>query len=146
MHRRILLVALVLAPLLQASAENSVTSLLGSAAGNSLMGMLTSKLGVTQDQAEGGVGSMLKLAQEKLSKNDYDKVAKVIPGASGYVDKAKGLGAFTGALGNRQGLTGALGKLGISQETANQFIPVVESFVSKAGGSKVGNLLKAALA
>ncbi len=146
MHRRILLTGLLLASIVQAPAENSVTSLLSSAAGSSLMGMLTSKLGVTQDQAESGVGSMLKLAQEKLSKNDYDKVAKVIPGASGYIDKAKSQGAVTGALVNKQGLMGALGKLGISQDTANQFIPLVESFVSKAGGSKVGNLLKAALA
>ncbi len=145
MQRRILLACLIFAPFLTASAENSVTSMLGSAAGGTLMSMLTSKLGVTQDQAEGGVGSVLKLAQEKLSKSNYDKVANVIPGASGYVDKAKSLGAYSGALVNKQGLMGALGKLGISQDTANQFIPVVESFVSKAGGSKTGNLLKTAL-
>jgi hypothetical protein len=145
MHRRILLTGLMLAPFGRASAENSVTSMLNSAS-NPLMGMLTSKLGVTQEQAEGGVGSMLKLAQEKLAKGDFDKVAKAIPGASGYLDKAKSLGAVTGALGNKEGLMGALGRLGISQDTANKFIPAVTSFVSKAGGSKVGNLLKTALA
>ena len=129
----------MLAPFVHASAENSVTSMLNSAS-NPLMGMLTSKLGVTQDQAEGGVGSMLKLAQEKLAKGDFDKVANVIPGASKYLDKAKSLGAYTGALGNMDGLKGAFGKLGISQDTAAKFVPAVSNFVGKAGGSKVGSL------
>jgi uncharacterized protein VcgC/VcgE DUF2780 len=145
MHRRIILASLLLAPFAIASAENSVSSLLGSAS-NPLMGMLTSKLGVSQDQAEGGVGSILKLAQEKLAKGDFDKVAKAIPGASNYLEKAKSLGAISGALGNKDGLMAALGKLGISPDTAAKFIPAVTNFVSKAGGSKVGNLLKSALA
>jgi hypothetical protein len=145
MHRRIILTGLMLSAFVDASAQTSVSSLLASAS-NPLMSMLTSKLGVTQDQAEGGVGSILKLAQEKLAKGDFDKVAKAIPGASGYLEKAKSLGAFAGALGNKDGLMGALGKLGISPETAAKFIPAVTHFVSKAGGSKAGNLLKSALA
>lgn len=104
---------------------DALKSSLTGAGASSMMGMLTSTLGVTQNQAEGGVGSMLKLAQEKLSKGDFDKVAGAIPGATKYLDKAKSLGAFTGSIGNAAGLNAALGKL---------------------GGSKVGALLKSALA
>jgi hypothetical protein len=109
------------------------------------MGMLTSQLGVSSNQAEGGIGSMLKLAQEKLSAGDFDQVAAVIPGAQKYLDKAKSLGAYSGAIGNLAGLNGALGKLGIPPETAAKFVPMVTDFVGKAGGGKVGALLKSAL-
>ena len=109
------------------------------------MGMLSGKLGVTQNQAEGGVGSILKLAQEKLVKGDYDKVAGAIPGAQKYLDKAKSLGAYSGSIGNLAGLNGALGKLGIPPETASKFVPYVTDYVGKIGGSKVGALLKSAL-
>jgi len=116
-----------------------------SAGSSSLMGMLGNQLGVTQNQAEGGVGSMLKLAQEKLTKSDYAQVAAAIPGASKYLDKAKSLGAYSGAVGNMAGLNAALGKLGISPETAAMFMPLVTDYVSKVGGGKVGALLKSAL-
>jgi len=39
-----------------------------------LIGMVKSKLGVNQNQAEGSVGAILKLAKEKLPKNDFTKV------------------------------------------------------------------------
>src|SRR5215468_4319488 len=106
MQRRIVLPGLMLIALsfsLSASAANELTSMMGEAA-NPLIGSLTSKLGVTQDQAEGGIGSMLKLAQEKLNAGDFDKVASVIPGAQKYLDKAKALGAYTSLIGNKQGL------------------------------------------
>lgn len=102
-------------------------------------------LGVTKDQAEGSIGAVLALAQEKLVKGDFDKIAAVIPGASQYLDKAKSLGAVTGALGNTQGLANAFRKLGISPATAQRILPAVTDFVSKAGGDSVGNLLKGAL-
>ena len=153
MQRRNFLVAFGIAAVsapFSASAQNPIntdalkSSVMGSGS-NALLGMLTSKLGVTQNQAEGGVGSILKLAQEKLVRGDFDQVAAVIPGAQGYLDKAKALGAFTGNIGNLAGLNGALGKLGISPEVASKFIPAVTNFVGKAGGSKVGSLLKSAL-
>ncbi len=40
-----------------------------------LVGTLKSALGVTDSQAEGGVGAMLSLAQERLAKGDFDKIA-----------------------------------------------------------------------
>ena len=110
-----------------------------------LLGTLMSSLGVTQDQAEGGVGSILTLAKEKLVKGDFDKIAAVIPGADKYLQKARSLGAVAGPLVNAAGLNGALGKLGIDAATAAKFIPAVTNFVGKAGGSKLGALLASAL-
>lgn len=110
-----------------------------------LLGTLMGTLGVTQDQAEGGVGSILALASEKLAKGDFDQIAALIPGADKYLQKAKSLGAVAGPLVNGAGLNSALGKLGIDAATAAKFIPAVTNFVSKAGGSKLGSLLTAAL-
>ena len=106
---------------------------------------LSSTLGLSKNQAEGGLGSILTLAQEKLEKGDFDKVANAIPGASKYLAKAKSLGALTGPLKNLEGLKGALGKLGIDKETASKFLSSVPEIVSKTGGSDVGKLLGSVL-
>ncbi len=106
---------------------------------------LTSMLGVTEEQAQGGVGSILTLAQEKLAAGDFDKIAAVIPESQKYLDMAKDLGAVTGPVGNLAGLNGALGKLGITPDKAARFVPAVTDFVGKAGGPEVGKLLSGAL-
>jgi len=106
---------------------------------------LGSTLGLSKNQAEGGLGSMLTLAQEKLQKGDFDKVASVIPGASKYINKAKSLGAVNGPLKNLAGLENALGKLGISKDTASKFLSAVPEVVSKVGGEDVGKLLSSVL-
>jgi hypothetical protein len=103
--------------------------------------LLSKSLGMSTDQLEGGVGSILTLAQEKLVKGDFDKVAAAIPGASKYLDQAKKLGAVTGPLNDVAGLKGALGKLGIDQETVSKLLPAVTELVSKTGGADVGKLL-----
>ena len=149
MHRRILLPALLLATIAltscsSTSTPSSVSSAL-SGGSNPLMGTLMSSLGVTQQQAEGGVGSILKLANENLVKGDFDQIAALIPGASKYMDTAKKLGAYAGPIGDLAGLTSSLGKLGISPQTAAQFIPAVTDFVGKAGGRELGGKLASVL-
>src|SRR5215813_2222984 len=103
--------------------------------------MASRALGMSKDQMQGGLGSVLTLAQEKLQKGDFDKVAAAIPGASGYLDKAKSLGAVSGPLKNLGGLNGALGKLGIKPDTASKFLAQVPDIASKVGGEDVGKLL-----
>jgi Protein of unknown function VcgC/VcgE (DUF2780) len=133
MQRRTLLAALGCLPLLAHAQTPSLDSLT-SAAKNPLLGALTGQLGLTEDQARGGVGSYLTLLQEKLAKGDFDKIASLVPGASGYLDSAKKLGAVTGPLKNLQGLNGALGKLGMNAETVGKFTPLVTNYLGKLGG------------
>lgn len=153
MHRRILVTALLLTTIALTSCSSTSTSTpsptsVASAVGggsNPLMGMLTSSLGMTQQQAEGGVGSILKLANEKMVKGDFDQIAALIPGASKYMDTAKKLGAYAGQIGDLAGLTSSLGKLGISPDTAAKLLPAVTDYVGKAGGSELGGKLAAVL-
>lgn len=144
MNRRSVLCAFVLLPL---AAQADLSSLKSAAAGlkDPLLGLLTSQLGVNEDQAKGGIGSILSLAKEKLSAGDYAKVANAVPGASKYLQSAKTLGAVSGPLKNLAGLQGALGKLGMSSDVSAKFIPTVTDFVGKAGGGEAQTLLQSVL-
>jgi Protein of unknown function VcgC/VcgE (DUF2780) len=110
-----------------------------------LTGMLESQLGVTSDQAAGGLGSLLTLASERLAAGDFDQLASLVPGASGYMETAKKLGAVTGPLSNVAGLNSALGRLGMSPETVAKFAPTVADYLGKVGGEETNRLLASVL-
>jgi hypothetical protein len=108
-----------------------------------LTSVVAQKYGLTDDQAAGGIGSILSFAKEKLKTSDYTQLASAVPGAAGYIDKAKSLGAVTGKIGNRQGLNAAFGKLGITPEVGSQLISTVVDYAGKLGGGKGAALLSA---
>ncbi len=140
MNRRISLLAILALPF-AATAETPSLGALTSALKDPLTKTLTSQLGVTEDQAKGGIGSYLTLAQEKLAKGDFDKIAALVPGASTYMDTAKKLGAVTGPVKNLAGLNGALGKLGMKPDAVSKFVPAVTNYLGKAGGGGVQQML-----
>jgi len=123
MIRRTLLMGLAVFVLSACSGTPSTSSMAGGS--DAILGALTSQLGITETQAAGGVGSYLTLAQEKLVKGEFDKVAALIPGASKYMEQAKALGAVTGPIGSMSGLSSSLGKLGVNPATAAKFAPAV---------------------
>ena len=108
-----------------------------------LSGIVAEKYGLSEDQASGGIGSILSFAQNKLKPADYTQLAGAIPGASSYVDKAKSLGAVTGKIDSRQGLNASFSKLGISPEVGSQLLSTVVDYASKLGGGKAAALLSA---
>jgi len=144
MNRRIALLTLISIPA-GVYAQGSTLGSLAGALKDPLTSMLMSKLGITENQAKGGIGSYLTLAKEKLAKGDFDKVTSLVPGATKYMDTAKQLGAVAGPLGNLAGLNGALGKLGMKPETVAAFAPTVTDYIGKAGGSGVTSMLSAML-
>jgi Protein of unknown function VcgC/VcgE (DUF2780) len=110
-----------------------------------LISALTGQLNVTADQAQGGVGSILSLAKEKLSGMDFSALTKAIPGADTYMKAAKDLGAVTGPVGDKAGLTSSFSKLGMGSDMVGKFSGVLSDFVGKAGGEPVKNILAAVL-
>lgn len=112
----------------------------------SMAGLLQSELDVTEDQAKGGIGSVLTLAQERLDPGEFGRLTAAIPGAESYMSLAETLGAVSGPLKNMAGVTSALGKLGISPQTAAKFVPTMTDALAKIGGPGASELLKAALA
>lgn len=107
-------------------------------AGASAAGLTSSlgSLGLSGDQSAGAVGSVLSMAQGKLSPTDYGKVAAAVPGASTYVEKAEAVNG-----GPVTSLDAAYSKLGISPEIGAQVTPLVVSGISKLTGPTVGGLL-----
>ena len=110
-----------------------------------LTGLLTNQLGVTSNQAMGGVGSILSLAKERLSGMDFTALTKLIPGADTYMKTAKDLGAVTGPVGDRAGLTAAFSRLGMGADMVPKFTQVLSDFVGKAGGQPASNLVMQAV-
>lgn len=110
-----------------------------------LIGMLKAKLGIDDNQAEGGMGSLLTLAKEKMPAGNFSKLTSLIPSAPKYMDTAKQLGAVAGPLKNMAGLNGAFSKLGMKAETAKQFVPTVTDYVGNIGGDSAKKMLLGAL-
>lgn len=108
---------------------------------NALTQLLTSQLGVTSNQATGGVGSVLSLAKEKLPSMDFNTLTKFIPGSDGFMKAAKDLGAVTGPIGDQAGLHSAFSRLGMGQDMVPKFSQTMSDFVGKTGGDQAKELL-----
>lgn len=139
------LAAVLLTPAVHAASAMDLLKSAQDTVSGSLGGMLASQLGVSEDQATGGIGSMLTLAQEKLQAGDFDRLAGYIPGADGYLAAAKQLGAVVGPIGNLSGLNSALSRLGMDADTVSKFVPTVTDLVGKTGGDDARQLLTSAL-
>lgn len=122
-----------------------------------LVDLLSSQLGVTKDQAEGGAGSIFQLAKQNLSVEEFSSIAKAVPGIDqmiGAVPKMEGSSSSLGnissmmgssKLGGMAGLTSSFEKLGLSGEMVNKFTPIILDYVKNKGGEHAMNLLKGAL-
>ena len=122
-----------------------------------LVDLLSSQLGVTKSQAEGGAGSIFQLAKQNLSVKDFSSVAKAVPGIDqmlGAAPKVEGssssLGKISSMMGNNKlggmaGLTSSFEKLGMSGDMVSKFTPIILDYVKNKGGENVMNLLKGAL-
>ena len=108
---------------------------------DALMKMITSQLGVTKNQAMGGVGSELTLAKEKLPSTDFNALSKAIPGSDTYMKAAKDLGAVTGPVGDKAGLQSAFQRLGMQSGMVDKFSGLLSDFAGKMGGDPVKNAL-----
>jgi hypothetical protein len=132
------------APTPDAQPEEAVAAAAGAAptATGSLTDMLSSKLGLSPDQAKAGVGAVLAYAEGALPSADFQKISAAIPGAGDNIQAAKDAGGVTGPITDEAGLNAAFGKLGISPEAASQLIPAVTDYVGKVAGPDTANLLK----
>ena len=120
-----------------------------------LIGSLVSQLGVSGEQAEGGIGLIAKLAQEKLGGADFSQLAESVPGLAEIAAKAPeassgGLGGMLGSavsalggsdLGNLAELAGGFDKLGIDAGMISKFVPIVQEYLEGNGGDLAKTLI-----
>jgi hypothetical protein len=112
---------------------------------NTLVNLLASQLGVTQNQATGGAGSVLSLAQGKLPPMDFATLTRLIPGSDSLMKSAKDLGAVTGPITDKTGLESAFSRLGMGADMVPKFVQTMGDFVGKTGGEPAKNLLTSLL-
>lgn len=139
------------------AATEAATASTGS--GSSLVDTLSSQLGVSTEQAEGGAGSLFEMAKKNLSEEDFQSVANVVPGMDsmlGAAPKSEAAGGLANSLSGIGGdsVGGALDaasvvdsfkQLGLSSDMIGKFTPVVVDYVKTQGGETVANLLSSAL-
>lgn len=122
----------------------------------SLVDSLVGRLGVSQEQAAGGAGSLFRFASQELGADGFQSIANAVPNMDsllGAVPQSGALGGLAGAIGGDSvgGLIGAASvlnnfkQLGLSPDMVGQFVPVVIEYVKNQGGAAAGNLLMGAL-
>jgi hypothetical protein len=124
-----------------------------------LVGLLTSKLGVTNEQAESGAGAIFSTASKKMSVEDFTKVTDALPEVTSLMSSFSSGDSGSGSLGGLSSMMGKTGsslstlaglsdtfsKLGIGSDMVGKFIPIVLEYAQSKGGSTIANLLKSAL-
>jgi hypothetical protein len=123
-----------------------------------LIRKLTKDLGVSRDQARGGLVALLRAGQQNMSPPDFAEFVADIPGADQLLRNAPaqstlsslagGLGSLLGGrsgAGRWAGLAASFTELGIDLETAKRFGPIVIEYVRQHGGENLVGKIRAAL-
>ena len=123
-----------------------------------LIRKLTKDLGVSKDQARGGVIALLRAGQQNLSPKDFkafvadvpgaDKLLKNAPPPSALSSLAGGIGSLFGgktAAGRWAGLAASFTELGVDLDTARKFGPIIIEHVRQHGGEDLVDKIKVAL-
>ncbi len=121
--------------------------------------MLTSNLGVTDQQASGGAGSLLKFTKSQMPKADYKTVKKGLPGAKDLIGSAPKVesgnslaGQTSSLLGGSSGksvagldtLTSSFDSLGLSPNMIQKFTPILMDYAKQYSSPGVSQILEGA--
>lgn len=132
-----------------------------------LLPTLTQGLGISDSQAEGGMGALLQLAQKNLSGSEFGSLSSGIPGAQEMLaavpainNSSNGLGGMLSKFGGEGSSLGALGlltqqfeALGLSPDMVLKLAKLAIDYFSKNDGQltsadnnvDLGELLKKGL-
>jgi hypothetical protein len=123
-----------------------------------LIRKLTRDLGVSRDQAQGGLVALLRAGQQNMSRQDFaafvadvpgaDRLLKDAPAPSTLSSLAGGLGSLLGgrsAAGRWAGLAASFTELGVDLDTAKKFGPIVIDYVQQHGGADLVDKMRVAL-
>ena len=129
-----------------------------------LVDLIKQQLGITDEQAKGGLGLLFKTVQEKLAAGDFKEVEKAIPNVQGLINLApkegsgdEGGGGLAGALGSiakslgfdNLGKLAAVAegfkKLGLDPKLVLEFVSKILEWAQKSGGSQLKAILEKVL-
>ena len=129
------------------------------AAMSSLTGLVTAQLGVTEQQAQGGLGTLFSVAQSTLDGADFQQLSQHVPemasllGAAPEVsEKAQGIsslvaeaGKYGDALKSGNEAYAQFKTLGLDAAQIPQYIEVTNQFLKKQGGTDIASLFSKGL-
>ncbi|MCK0154092.1 DUF2780 domain-containing protein [Alcanivorax sp. S6407] len=101
-----------------------------------LVDSLSTDLGVTQQQAAGGAGALLAMAQNNLSADQFSGILSQVPGLDSLLGGGEGGGLAGSMLGNissLEGVTKVFSSLGLSPDMIAQFAPKILGFLGGEG-------------
>src|SRR5262245_26581310 len=117
-----------------------------------LVGELSKELNATPEQAAGAAGALFGIAKSRLKPEEFSQISSVVPGMDSLLkaapspSSAVGINGWPGASGaGLAGAASAFTKLGLKPDMVSKAVPLLTSYVSKAAGPNVGNLLAGAL-
>ncbi len=135
----------------------------------SLIEQLTSQLGVSNEQAQGGAGLLLQMAKEKLGAGDFSQLNDLLPddvdalinaapaaeaegstgggimSGLGSVAGALGMGDIADKLGDLGALAGGFDKLGLDTGMVSQFASALIDYLKSKGGGQIVAMLQSIL-
>lgn len=135
--------------------ETSVTNNANQA---DLVQMTMDQLGITQTQAQGGLGSLLSMAKTNMGENSFSPIANSIPNINSLlqavpeVDNTSALSTLSNQLGNlsptaKGGLMvyNAFDQLGLSKGLVDPMMDILEDYLNTDGSKGSSDLLMKAL-
>lgn len=119
---------------------NSVT---GAVTGTSdaLISAMSHQIGVSETQAAGGIGSIMSLAQSKLSPESFATLTKSMPNVDRYMKSVQDVLGPNAKITDLSSLKSAFSRFGMGPEMIAKFKPYVMDALGKAGGDPVKQLL-----
>ena len=146
------LVLLALTSLISMNSHAELSSLL---ANNSLVQKVTKSLDIKPAQAAGGVGSLLKVAEDNISGKDFGILKDAIPDASQLLElapEAKRGDSPDFSIFNSEGLLGGMGiltsrfaSLGLDSNMIAPIANVVMDYLKGNSSTKAYSILQSAL-
>jgi len=129
------------------------------AAMSSLTGMVTEQLGVTQQQAQGGLGTLFGLAQTTLGSSEFQELSQYVPEMESLLHSAPEISESAQGISSLLGQAGKYGdalksgsqayaqfkSLGLDPAQIPQYIEVTNEFLKKQGGTDVATLFSKGL-
>ncbi|MCF9328160.1 DUF2780 domain-containing protein [Vibrio parahaemolyticus] len=94
--------------------------------------LLTSQLPVSTEQAAGGSGALIALAQSQLSQQNSTELQSLIPGLSNL----KGAQSLLGNIESLSAVQSAFNALGLDPSMISQFAPVILGYLNEQGASE----------
>jgi len=120
-----------------------------STADTSLIGSLTSSLGITETQATGGTAAILNDASKNMNTQERSSLTSAVPALQSFMGgstaSSSSQGGLLGSVMSNATVSQQFESLGMDPQMVNQFVPVILDYVQSEGGSEMMNLLKGAL-